>query len=78
MISVEVMFDIIDHCAKNATSKTFNIVERNINSSDWSTPKTKINIMEKMISPNTLTILFVILTLLERYLNLAPTFLIIL
>jgi len=72
------MFDIIDHCAKNATPKTVNIVERNINSSDWSTPKTKINIMEKMISPNTLTILFVILTLLERYLNLAPTFLIIL
>ena len=78
MISVEVMFDIIDHCAKNATPKTTNIVERNINSSDWSTPKTKINIMEKMISPNTLTILFVILNLLERYLNLAPTFLIIL
>jgi hypothetical protein len=78
MISVEVMFDIIDHCAKNATSKTFNIVERNINSSDWSTPQTRVNIMARMISYNTRTILFMILILLERYLNLAPTFLIIL
>ena len=72
------MFDIIDHCAKNATPKTTNIVERNINSSDWSTPQTRVNIMARMISYNTRTILFMILILLERYLNLAPTFLIIL
>ena len=54
---------MIDHCAKNATPKIVNIVERNNNNSDWSTPQITIKKIVSIVTNKAPTILLVIFTL---------------
>ena len=60
IINVDVIFEMIDHCAKNATPKIVNIEERNIKRSDCFTPQIIIKMIDVIIRSKKLTILLVI------------------
>ena len=63
IIKVEVIFEMIDHCAKNATPKMVNTEDRNNSRSDWLTPQIIIRTTVSNIRSKTFTIFFVIFTL---------------